>query len=466
MQKIFVLDTNILMSTEGSAISGFADNHVVISSVVLEELDNHKSDPGERGFQARESIRKIDEVIGSKQPCGKRYQIGDGPGTLEIFTDASKISHTWDLYAEKTQGWTKTKADNAIIMCALAIKSINTISGNDMPVVLVTNDISMKIKAISVDLTVQDYRNDRISEDFTYTGRAFVENPEIDIDKLYREKQLSVTDETLDGIEFVENQYIHVTNGVSSALCRYHDGALHVLVNADTPIYGITGKNQGQKFALDALSDPDIPLVILKGPAGVGKTLLALAAGLNHTYVNQRKHGGDGRLYDKIVCARSNTLADADIGFLPGTLEQKTLPLLAPVTDNLTYIFSKNEESREQVAMQVDDLFDDGVIEVCSLAYIRGRSLSNTYIIIDEAQNLSRLQAKTLVTRVGPGSKIVFMGDTDQIDNAKLDRRTCGISYLSEKFKNSPLCAQLEFDKDESVRSKLAVEAIKLLGND
>ncbi len=463
MQKIFVLDTNILMSTEGTAIFGFDDNHIVIPSTVLEELDNHKQDPGERGFQARESIRKIDEVISTKPPCGKRYTIGDGPGTLEIFTDASKISHTWDLYAEKTQGWTKTKPDNAIIMCALAIKSINTISKNDMPVVLVTNDISMKIKAVSVELTVQDYRNDRISEDFAYTGRAFVEIPEFDMNRFYKDKKISTSKEILDGIDFVENQYICLSNGNSSALCKYRNGELYLLENADSPVYGITGKNQGQKFALDALLDPDIPLVILKGPAGCGKTLLALAAGLSGTYVSQKKHNGDGRLYDKIVCARSNTLADADIGFLPGTLEQKTLPLLAPVTDNLTYIFGKNEESREQVAMQVDDLFEDGVIEVCSLAYIRGRSLSNTYIIIDEGQNLTRLQAKTLVSRVGVGSKIVFMGDTDQIDNAKLDRRTCGISYLSEKFKNSPLCAQLEFYGDESVRSKLAAEAIKIL---
>lgn len=440
MVKTYVLDTNILMTTEGKAITGFDDNNVVIPSIVLEELDNLKTAYGEKGFQAREAVRAINSITAGPSEewkySGYKWPINEGKGTFGIYTNIMTDS-------KLPKGYEPNKPDNIIIDTALKLSSYT-----DHSVILITNDVSMKIKGIVCGLNVQGYLNDQIDSNFTYTGRRDLELD--DISEIFDAKSIPAPKD----INFNVNEYIHLTDGNSEALCKYEDGNLILLEDLTEPVHGIYPKNIGQRFALDALMAPPdkIPLVLLKGGAGCGKTLLALAAALD---VNSN--------YDKIICARSNTLSDADIGFLPGDIESKTMPLLAPMIDNLLYLLTNQGESPEQANYIIEDMTESGIIEITSLAYIRGRSLPKSYIIIDEAQNLTRTQAKTIVTRSGVSSKVVFCGDIGQIDNPKLDKKNNGLSYLAERFKNSPLCAQVEFYDDESVRSQLSLEALRLL---
>ena len=435
MVKNYVLDTNILMTTEGKAVYGFDDNTVVIPAIVLEELDNLKTAFGEKGFQAREAIRVIDSITNSSRKT-KCWDIPGLPGKLKIMD----ILDFGETERNLPEGYDIFKPDNIIIETALLLKKQELEEGNP-EVILVTNDISMRIKALTVDIAVQSYRNDQISEDFVYTGRVHLETTE-SLERLFKDGYIEAPN--FPSLEYEENrplkeqkyhehEFIHLTNGTNSALCKYEKGKLVLLPDYNSiSTFGIFPKNQGQRFALDALLAPadEIPLVILKGPAGTGKTLLSLAAALSQTYTSfgkrRKRNNEDG--YDKIICARANVLADADIGFLPGDIQEKTLPLLAPIIDNLTYLLGSEEEDMDQVVEHVDSILDNGIIEVTSLAYIRGRSLPRTYIIIDEAQNLSRLQIKTIATRIGTGSKLVIMGDINQIDNPKLDKRSCGLS--------------------------------------
>ncbi len=448
--KAYVLDTNILMTTEGKAVYGFDDNTVVIPFVVLEELDKLKTSPGEKGFQARECIRTIDSLIPGKKSPLKDIPIPETKGTLRIYKGKSKIDN--DISHLNINS-----PDNIIIQSAISISQEKP----SIPVVLVTNDVAMRLKAISNGLVVQSYRNDQVDSDFSYTGRQELFIEDCDIDQLYKDKELP-----FEGKIKEPNKYIHLTNGYKTAECRYENGKLYVLPDMKQGIFGgITYKNLGQRFLLDALLAPadKYPLVVVKAPAGTGKTILSLAAGLEQTYCEQDRKRSNCP-YNKIIYTRSNTLADEEFGFLPGDLQEKMDPLLAPMYDNLEVLLNPDgKESKSQIALQIKDMFEDGVVEICALSYIRGRSITNAYIILDEAQNLTRTQAKTIVTRVGEGSKLILLGDPGQIDNTKLDRRNNGLVYISEKFQNSPYCLQVELFESESKRSPLALEAIRLL---
>lgn len=463
MVKTYILDTNILMSTEGKVLFGFADNEVVITHTTLEELDRLKDALGERGYQARESIRVIDEIVDNRQ---EKESILDGiklnnGGTFKMTTNY--------LQATMPNGWSLDRADNRILCTAKTLSDqVNT------KVILITNDVNLKLKAHAMKIDVQDYKNDRINEEEFYSGRKFITVPDTVIDAIYKKGSVNLRDvlstedylleEEKDDIlsqELVENEFICLKGYTNKSALSWRKGDSLVLIKADKPpVYGITAKNSGQKFAMEALlsSVEDIPLVILKGPAGCGKTLISLACGLDGAY-DSKEH----RKYDNVVITRSNTLSDEDLGFLPGDLEEKMTPLLAPFFDNLKFLVGKNIEEKSQINLQINDMLEEGVIEITSLSYIRGRSLTNTFLIVDEAQNLTRTQAKTIVTRMGIGSKLVILGDPNQIDNPKLDKKNNGLAYLSDKFKGSPLCAQIEFDNSESVRSKLALDAINRL---
>ncbi len=439
MIKKFVLDTNILLQTEGKVIHGLDDNTIVIPGVVLEELDNMKSAPGEKGFAARECIRKIGSFNNEEEK-----------GNLEIVINADT--------AKIPASWNPAKPDNMILATVQ-----NLIENNDNgPIILITNDIAMQIKARQLDIPVQDYRNDQIQEKEEYTGRDIIENlPDKFIDDIYSKGEVDLKK---DGdLILPVNKYI-IAKSISgkSALIRTRDGNSEYII-ADLidksdyeNVFGISPKNAGQTFAMHALTAPvdEIPFVILKGCAGTGKTILSLAVA-----IDQMKSG----MYDKIIITRSNTLSDEEIGFLPGDLEAKMGPLLSPFYDNLRHLYRLNGEDDEQAGYMIDDMIERGVVEIVSLAYIRGRSIPNAFIIVDECQNLSVTQARTIVTRTGIGSKIVMSGDTQQIDNARLDRRNNGLTFLSEKFKSSKLCAQVTFTGNESVRSPLAREAIEIL---
>ena len=466
MIKTYVLDTNILESTEGRAILGFDDNEVIITHTTQEELDKHKDIKGELGYQARQTIKLIESILDNKkedESVLKGIRLENG-GTFRIVTN----------YLQSTMpvGWSLERPDNRILCTTKTLAE----QGSERQVILITNDVSLKTKAIAMDIPVQKYQNDQLVTDEFYSGRTNIQVTDTCINKLFEKKELKISglsnknrkesyllDES-DKILFTslaENEFV-VLEGITggSALVWRKGDTLKLIDSENKPVFGIAAKNVGQKFSLEALkaSVEECPLVILKGPAGCGKTLLALAVGLSYTY-DSKAH----RTYDSIVITRSNTLTDEDLGFLPGDLEEKMSPLLAPFFDNLRFLLGKHEEEKAQITLQIDDMLETGVIEITSLSYIRGRSLRNTFLIVDEAQNLTRLQAKTIATRIGQGSKLVICGDPNQIDNPKLDKKNNGLIYLSEKFKGSALCAQVEFLNSECVRSKLAIEAINRL---
>ena len=459
MIKTYVLDTNILMSSEGQAIFGFDDNKVILLPTVLEELDGLKEAPGETGYQARECLRKIKSLKEAGKENKETIITGitlENKGKLIAFTDSmDDLSH---LNISLPDGWSLNKPDNRIIA------SVMMLLNKHENAILITNDGGMELKAEMANISVQNYLNDQIDVENEYTGRKEIYVGEDFITGLYSEKALS-DDEICNDLQ--PNEFVTLKDALSrSALAWKKNNLIKLIQNDKDEVFGVIPKNSAQRFALAALTAPqsEIPFVILKGPAGCGKTFLALAAALDKTYVDQRhKKNRDTDNYEKIVICRSNSLSDNDQGFLPGDLDAKMTPLLAPFFDNLEHLIGKDEEDKSQVKVIIEDLFEDGIIEMGCFAYIRGRSMANTFLIVDEAQNLTRGQAKTLLTRVAEGAKIIVMGDPEQIDNPKLDKKNNGLVYLSEGFKGSKLCAQVEFTKDESVRCPLVLEALERL---
>jgi len=443
MHKQYVLDTNILIQQPNS-IFGFADNDVIITGTTLQELDNKKVEPGEVGFHAREAIRIIDSFRSSGSYLeGIRMQNG---GRLIIDPDGINQDNL-------PQGYSLKRADNCIISTVLTKRS----QCNE-PVILITNDVSMRINAIICGAEVQGYKNEEIREDTIFSGRTELYLEDEEIDCLYRQGSLVLSDKTsgkesLDQTnkkteKLIENEFLLIKSCENplqkTALAQYCHQAAVLIREEKLHAFGITCRNAAQKFALSALLAPpeEIPLVILKGPAGCAKTFLSLAAGLEGTY--DIKQNGT---YHKVMITRNNILSDADHGFLPGTLEEKMHPLLAPFMDNL----------------EIEDMLASGVLEICSMAYMRGRSISNSFLIIDEAQNATVGQILEIITRAGMGTKVVICGDPDQIDNPKLDRINNGLVFAAEKMKGSSLCAQITFQNGESVRSPLALEAASKL---
>lgn len=453
MKKCYILDTNILESTAGSILDGLDDNDIVITMTTLDELDNHKKALGEHGYSARESLRKIFAFTEQKKGNYETGYATKNGGTFRIeknHCDGECLKGDWDM----------SKPDNKILSAAAYLTKASKI-----PVILITNDSGMFVSAKLAGIKVQTYRNETIETEELYTGRAELEVSTKAINLLYADKEYKgvpaekvIKKKDLEGLYC--NEYLTLHCGSSSELCRLDNlGTLHRI--KDTQVYGgIRGQNAGQKFLIDALMNEVAPLVIVQGSAGTGKTLLSLACGLDKTHAFKR---GDGR-YDSVVITRSNTLSDEDVGFLPGSLEEKMGPLVAPFIDSLRVIVKQGEkEEKKTVSTQINDLFTTGTIEITSIAYMRGRSLSNSFIIISEAQNLTISQAKTLSTRVGLSSTIIFEGDVSQIDKPTLSKRSNGLVYLSEKFKGNPLCAQIAMKDSECVRSELAAEASRIL---
>ena len=417
--KNYVLDTNILISSP-RAIYGFEDNTVIITSTTLQELDKKKTSPREVGYGAREVIR----IIAANEGDYLKGVRLDNGGLLRIYMDG-------DLPRKLNDDFFDTP-DNRIINGVLNLMQ----NEKDTETILVTNDISMRINASICGVQVQSYRNEMIEQTETYTGRVIIE----DINKT-------------DGI--LPNAFGILKDGNGSSLYIMKNGVWNIIKDKDFSTSYCFPKNVGQRFALYALLAPpeEIPLVILKGPAGSAKTFLSLAAGLDRYFKEQ---------YENIMITRSNVLSDNDLGFLPGTLEEKMSPLMAPFMDNLKTLLyhHKGKEEREEIHMAIEDLFETGAIEICSIAYMRGRSLNNTFLIIDEAQNCTTGQILEIITRAGEKTKVVLLGDPDQIDNPILDKTNNGLSFASEKMKGSELCAQITFDgKKETVRSPLATEA-------
>lgn len=455
MVKAYILDTNILLDSP-RAIFRFDDNTVIITGTTLQELDSKKTAPGELGFNARETCRIIEKLrLKGDLTAGVPM---DNAGVFKVILNAGQ----WHM----PSGYSEDKPDNQIINTVLDIKKNQGHMFNQ--VILVTNDTSMRINASVCAAAcgfsdfVESYRNDHVSSAEMYTGKRELHVSKEAIDYIYKNKMLPPEAIFRGDIpEPVENEFFILQSDQSSALAVYRNHELKLIDTKTLHPCHVQPKNASQTFALWALMQPveEIPFVILKGPAGTAKTFLSLAAGLDQTY-DSKAH----RSYDSVLISRNNVMADADFGYLPGELEDKMNPLLAPFFDNLESLLRGNsDEDRECISRQIEDMIDSGVIEICALAYMRGRSITNKFLIVDETQNATRSQIRDIITRAGAGCKIVICGDPEQIDAHNLDKLNNGLVFASEKMKGSPVCAQISFTEEESVRSELAKEAIKRL---
>lgn len=460
-KKIYVLDTNILMDSP-NAIFGFDDNTILITGTTLQELDKYKKGNGETGYNARETGRILEALTNKKNRIeGNRFRLNDKADIIinPVFEQGKNFLPA---------GYNNTNPDNRILNDVLACMHSEGAEG--MPVVLVTNDSMMRVNAVTLGIEAQPYENVRIKTDEIYTGRTDRDCKEgvwADYyDLLVKNGTADISPEECESLH--ENEYIMMrrSDDDMGIIASFREGTLtKVNVEKCHPM-GISPRNAAQIMAIDALLAPveKIPLVILEGPAGTAKTFLSTAAGLSMTMrLGKRKTVENG--YMKMVVTRNNILADEEHGALPGDLEDKLFPLMAPFYDNLEKLFSleAKDEDPARIREQVEDLFANGVIETSSMAYIRGRSLSDTFLILDECQNATRGQMLTVLTRAAENGKVVVAGCVDQIDNPHLDKYNNGLSHVIERFKNSRFAAQVTFTDEECVRSPLAAEASRLL---
>lgn len=460
MKKTYCLDTNVLLS-DANAVFSFDDNDVIIPLVVLEELDAHKNRQDEVGRNARQVNRLLDDfrhvgslMKGIKLPAGGILRI------LPIDDDAMK---------QLPEDLESDKIDNMIIAFVKA-KSISS----PVEVVLITQDINVRIKCDSLGIKCEDYRKMKVANDVSefYTGVAVVEIDKESIDLHYKKGLTLPHDRSSDKYP---NQIIVLKNvegeRKTGAITRFVSENEPLAIVSDASEKGVCGlkpRNKEQNFSLDLLTNPDIKLVTLTGAAGTGKTILALAAGLH-----QLKTFGEQPTYDKVIVSRPVQPLGRDIGFLPGSIDEKMEPWLAPIRDNLDFLFSgaqhkisqktnRNKKDHELTQEPYFSLLQDkGLIEIEAITFIRGRSIPNSFIVIDECQNLSVHELKTILTRSGEGSKVVLVGDLEQIDNSHLDIYTNGLSYAIERFKEHSIAAHVTLLKGE--RSQLATLASKIL---
>jgi PhoH-like ATPase len=438
-KKLFIIDTNVLLH-DYKCIYNFEENDVIIPIVVLEELDKFKRGNDLINFHAREFTRELDKLSGDMLLTAN-IPLGENLGNLHIETGRDFSEKVNESFPERT-------SDHRILAIADYVCSTN----KNKTVVLITKDINLRMKAKSLGITAQDYESDKVANiDDLYKGISVLDsvNQEL-INKLYEIPDgISSEEFSLEQNMAGHHFYIMKNNG-SSALAHYNPSNKMIRRVIKQTTYGIDPRNAEQTFALEALLNPEIQLVSLTGKAGTGKTLLALAAALQ-----QQKR------YKQIFLARPIVpLANRDLGFLPGDVKEKMDPYMQPLYDNLTVIKHKfSHQSPEFI--RINDLMKEDKLVITPLAYIRGRSLSSIFFIVDEAQNLTPHEIKTIITRAGEGTKMVFTGDIEQIDSPYLDIGSNGLSYLSDKMKNQDLFAHVNLVKGE--RSFLAELASKLL---
>jgi len=438
-KKIFVLDTSVIIY-DHTAIKNFAEHDVVIPITVLEELDNFKKGNDTKNFAAREFTRFIDTLSGKNTLVDWAAINGPNRGKFKIEMNTSSKVNAERIFDDR-------KADHKILNTALYTAEQNP----GRKVILVTKDINLRIKAKSLNLQAEDYETGKIKTiDELYTGRSEMQKvSQESIASIYNQGSCKGVD-VLKKHKSLPNHYYILKNGSTSVLSRYNqeDDTLKRVIK--TAAFGVIPKNAEQAFALDAIMNPDIKLVSIQGVAGTGKTLLSLAGALELR-----------RSYHQIYLARPIVpLSNKDIGYLPGDVNSKLNPYMEPLWDNLKYIRSQFSE-KDKEHKQLNEMVESQKLVVCPLAYIRGRSLSNVFFIVDEAQNLTPHEVKTIITRAGENTKIVFTGDIHQIDTPYLDAQSNGLSYLIEKVKGQPLYAHITLEKGE--RSALANLANDLL---
>ena len=463
MIKTYVIDTNVLIQAP-YALHRFEENQVILPVVVLEELDHLKKADGEKGANARTAIRIL-ENLRQKGDLLAGVPLENG-GSLRVEKNFVDVELPPDLPDEKM--------DNRILKVCLGLKrQAEAASGQEQTVVLVTKDILLRIKAQIIGIRAEDFAAEQVSgREEQYTGRTEAYVPEeqlkdfkkkgIPAQALYQVDEEGNTSQ----VSLEENQFV-VIKGDQSAkktlLGRMEGGRVVPLTYKKSKPYGVSPRNAGQYFLQEALMQPaeKAPLVIVKGAAGTAKTFYALAVGLEKVLNNPTGE------YRRIMVSRPNAQFDADIGFLPGDEQEKISPLMRPVIDNLEQLVDSNDETRyedeRELKGKIDEIFDRGLIQAEALNFIRGRSIVKTYLIIDEAQNMTPNQVKGIITRAGEGTKIILLGDPGQIDRPFLDERTNGLSYAAEHMKGSPLCWQITMNGKECERSALAMDGGKRL---
>jgi len=450
MKKIYVLDTNVYL-TDYEALYKFGTNDIIIPLKVLEEVDKQKKRQDGVGLNARNFIRILDEVR-SKGNLMKGVRIDKGLGTVKTrFSDLNELPDDFD----------RTQADNVILACALSVKKENP----NKKIIVVSLDINLRVRCDALGLECEPYAENQVvkkSGDI-YTGFRHLLVDDQLIDRFYSGEQifLEQDDNTKD---FLPNQFVILissSNEKKTGLARFvafNKPLMKVkeyVKGKEGTIFGLTARNKEQQMALNLLMDESIPVVSMMGSAGTGKTLLAIAAALEHVI---NRDGSDDKKYDKIIVSRSVMPMGKDIGFLPGTMEEKMSPWVAPIQDNLDTLFSNKANKGHD---PLEFYKEKGVIQVEALTYIRGRSLNNAFIIIDECQNMNMHEIKTVLTRVGENTKIVLTGDIEQIDNIYLNETTNGFTYAVQKLRDSELTGHVTLLRGE--RSKVATLAAKML---
>lgn len=437
-KKLFVLDTNVILH-DYNCIYSFDTNDVAVPITVLEEIDQFKKGHEQIHFNVREFIRILDGLSGEKLVNGGA-KIGPGKGKIRIIT-----SHLHE--DEVVRVFSEDRPDHRILSVVIHLMK----SQSRQPVVFVSKDINLRLKAKSLGIVAQDYFTDRISDiKKLYTGkRVLTEVADHAIDALYaRDGRLQPGDINLTNP--VPNEYLILKNHSKSALGYFQPEEKAILRVEKRSAYGIAPRNAEQTFALHALMNPEVLLVTLAGKAGTGKTLLALAAALEVR-----------RQFQQIYLARPIVpLSNKDLGYLPGDLETKLNPYMQPLYDNLNVIknkFSENDPALRRIA----EMLESEKLHIAPLSYIRGRSLERIFFIVDEAQNLTPHEVKTIITRAGEGTKIVFTGDPYQIDTPYLDAQSNGLTYLIDRMKGQSIYANITLEKGE--RSVLAELASNLL---
>ncbi len=435
--KVFILDTNVILH-DSSCIHHFNEHDIVIPITVLEELDNFKKGNDSLNYHAREFARTLDSLSGDKLFNGG-VPIGPGKGKISIKLDR-------DFDPAIAANFSAKKPDHHILNIAHFVAGDN----EGRSVCLVTKDVNLRMKAKAIGLMAQDYKNDHVSDiQQLHTGSRSVDSvdPEL-ISLMYSPSYEFPADRLAVEKALLPNEYLILRGERKSALAVYDDEARLVRHVDKVPSFGITPRNAEQTFALDAILNDNIRLVSLSGKAGTGKTLLALAGAL------KRK-----KSYRQILMARPIVaLSNKDIGFLPGDIQSKLDPYMKPLFDNLAVIEHAQGTTKKS---EIAKLIEEKKLVIEPLSYIRGRSLVNTFFIIDEAQNLTPHEIKTIITRAGEGTKIVFTGDIFQIDHPYLDSHSNGLSYLIERMKGQRLYAHVNLTKGE--RSELADLAGNLL---
>lgn len=439
LSKLLVLDTNVILHDAG-CIRNFEENDVAIPMTVLEELDKFKKGNEDLNFQARAFLRRLDELTGDVM-SQEGASLGDGLGQIRVVMGN-------EFSDQLRQTFFHDSPDHRILNTALTLQHRE----RERPVILVSKDTNLRMKAKSLGLPSQDYSSDKVeSFDKLYTGKRLITDmPSEFVDLFYAAHNGRVAAvEIPEATQPVPNENFILRNGSKSVLATYRSADQTFQRVEKSPAYGIMPRNAEQSFALRALLDDEIKLVTLTGKAGSGKTLLALASALE----NRSR-------YRQILLARPIVpLSNRDLGFLPGDVAAKIDPYMQPLYDNLGVI--KHQHGDSEAAHRIQEMLDNQKLEITPLAYIRGRSLQRMFFIVDEAQNLTPHEIKTIITRAGEGTKIVFTGDIYQIDHPYLDSLSNGLSYLISRMVGQPIYAHITLEKGE--RSALSELASDLL---